>query len=398
MIETQTQTMQDVKHIIILTGEASGDVLGASLIPYIKAVFPNAKFSGIGAEEIKAVEPEFTSLFEMADLSVMGVAEVLPALPRILKRLKETKDYIIDQQPDLVITIDAPDFNHRVTRAVKPHCPKTKFVHYVAPSVWAWRPKRAKRIAKIYDGLLCLLPFEPAYFEQEGLTSLFVGHPAIERVGAPLSDDERRSQRMKYFEQGDESINIVSVLFGSRTGEIKRHSDIIIEAMAQIKDQTSNTKFFIPVFERFKQQIEIQLKSAGFDENDFYFVTTDQRYDLFKISDYAIAVSGTVGLELAIAKTPHCICYRFGWFTGLIAKMLIKTPYAHIANIVLKEPFIPEFLQDNCRSDLIASDALKALHQDRRSQLEFRSKVASLSTTLKNENLTHKLFRFLAKL
>lgn len=344
-------------HIVIIAGEASGDVLGADLIQALMSKYPDCRISGVGGENISAACPNFETIFDMNDIAVMGVAEVLPSLPVILKRLKQAKAYIKAQKPDMVITIDAPDFNFRVVRDVKDSCPNTKFIHYVAPTVWAWREGRAAKLAKLYDGLLCLLPFEPPYFEKYGLKAEYIGHPAYKEA-------------LSYFdkEKPQSANQTIAILFGSRKGEFKRHSAIIIEAMRKIVAEKPETKFLIPYVAHLKQPIEDALKP--YKEINYILVPAAQRYDAYYQSGKAIAVSGTVGLELALMGVPHVICYRFGWLTYQIAKRLVKTPYAHLANIVLKKPFIPELLQDDCTAVRISSETLKPASEDFKSNID----------------------------
>jgi lipid-A-disaccharide synthase len=336
-----TNNAKQPKHIVIIAGEASGDVLGADLLKTLQEQYPKASFSGVGGENIKKVCPSFHSIFNMNDIAVMGVAEILPSLPVILKRLKQAKNYIKEQQPDLVITIDAPDFNFRVVRAVKPYCTNTKFIHYVAPTVWAWREGRAAKLAKLYDGLLCLLPFEPLYFEKYGLKTQYIGHPALKEAKPYFEKEKPRDAE-----------NTIAILFGSRKSEFKRHSEIIIEAMRKIAAKRPETKFIIPYVEHLKEAIQNALNEHS--EIKYELVPAAQRYDAYHRSGYAIAVSGTVGLELALMGVPHLICYRFGWLTYQLAKRLVKTPYAHLANIVLNKPVIPELIQEKCTADEIA--------------------------------------------
>ncbi len=332
-------------HIYLIAGEASGDFLGAQLMKALKARNPNIQFSGVGGDLMKA--EGLQSLFPMNDLSVMGVAEVLPKLGLLLKRIKQTTDDIIQKQPDVVITIDAPDFCHRVIKRVKKRGRvSSKFIHYVAPTVWAWRPKRAAKIAKFLDGLICLFDFEPPYFEKEGLNAIAAGHPMME---SGLSESQALTV-------GAASSQKLGVFFGSRQGEIKRISPIILKAVENIIKDKPDIELIVPTLPHLKSQIEDLLK----DIKAPVHIMTDhaQKWSVFKACDAAIAVSGTVGLELAACDVPHVIAYKMNNLTAIIARRLIKTPYAHLANIIMGKEVVPEFIQDECLPDDISNEIL----------------------------------------
>lgn len=333
------------KHIYLIAGEASGDFLGAQLMKAFKAQNADIQFSGIGGDLMQA--EGLQSLFPMNDLSVMGVAEVLPKLRLLLKRIKQTTEDIIQKQPDVVITIDAPDFCHRVIKRVKKRgCVSSKFIHYVAPTVWAWRPKRAAKIAKFLDGLICLFNFEPPYFEKEGLNAISAGHPMMEsglQEARPLTIGAASSQKL-------------GVFFGSRQGEIKRISSVILEAVENIVQHNPDIELIVPTLPHLEQQIETLLK----DIKAPVHIMTDhaQKWSVFKACNAAIAVSGTVGLELAACDVPHVIAYKMNKLTAIIARRLIKTPYAHLANIIMGKEVVPEFIQDECLPDDISNEIL----------------------------------------
>ena len=341
------------KHIYLIAGEASGDFIGAQLMKAIKAQEPDTIFSGIGGPLMTA--QGLNSLFPMHDLSVMGIAEVLPRLMLLLKRIKQTTDNIINLQPSVVVTIDAPDFCHRVIKGVRKRVKKTsstspKFIHYVAPTVWAWRPKRAKKVAEFLDGLLCLFDFEPPYFEKEGLKAVAVGHPMMESgvinakeasIGAP--DTQK-----------------IGVFFGSRQGEIKRISSTLVEVMKKIEmEKGGKVEFIIPTLDHLKEPITHLVKEINIPTH--IIVNNDEKWPIFKSCDVALAVSGTVGLELAVANVPHIIGYKMNALTYQIAKHLIKTPYAHLTNIMMGHEVIPEFIQDDCNADDMAAELLTLL-------------------------------------
>jgi lipid-A-disaccharide synthase len=335
----------EAKHIYIIAGEASGDFLGAQLMLALKVKNTNIQFSGVGGALMKA--QGLCSIFPMTDLSVMGVAEILPRLGLLLKRIKQTADDIQNIKPNIVITIDAPDFCYRVIKKVKIKEGKhPKFIHYVAPTVWAWRPKRAEKIAKFLDGLICLFDFEPAYFEKEGLTSIAVGHPMME---SGLMEAEALTI-------GVASNQKLGVFFGSRQGEIKRVSPVILEAVKKIIADKPDIELVIPTLPHLEGQIKELTKNITSPVH--IFTDHTQKWPVFKACDAAIAVSGTVGLELAACDVPHVIAYKTSKLTAFILRKLIKTLYAHLANIMMGKEVVPEFIQEKCQSDDVANEVL----------------------------------------
>lgn len=338
------------KHIYIIAGEASGDFLGSQLMSALQKKEPNTLFSGIGGECMEA--QGLKSLFSMEELSLMGIVEILPNLKSLIGRINQTAADIIEKKPDIVLTIDSPDFSFRVHKKVRKALGKDapQLVHYVAPTVWAWRPKRAKKVAKFLDALICLFHFEPPYFEKEGLKAIAVGHPMMEsgiRDAKPLmSDDKIR----------------LGVFFGSRRGEVARLAPVLIEATREIIKVKPDIELIVPTLPYLKDDLTEHLK--GLPVKVRIITDKDNKWAVFKSCDAAIAVSGTVGLELAAANIPHLISYNMNKFTAIIVRMIIKTRFAHLANIILDKEVVPEFIQDNCKADVIAKEALKLLSDD----------------------------------
>lgn len=336
------------RHIYLIAGEASGDFLGAQLMKALKAKNASLTFSGVGGDLMEA--EGLKSLFPMTDLSVMGVAEILPRLGLLLKRICQTADDIILKKPDIVVTIDAPDFCHRVIKKVKMRTENApKFIHYVAPTVWAWRPKRAAKIAKFLDGLICLFDFEPPYFEAEGLRAIAAGHPMM----------ESGLQQAKPLAIGEIDAPKLGVFFGSRQGEIKLISPVILKAVQKIIADKPEIELVIPTLPHLKSQIEALTQNI---KNPVHIYTDHkQKWSVFKACDAAIAVSGTVGLELAACDVPHVIAYKMNNLTAKILRRLIKTKYAHLANIMAEKEIIPEFIQEECVPEDIANQVILIL-------------------------------------
>lgn len=351
----------DSRKIFLVAGEASGDLLGASLMEGLRAVEPGVRFCGVGGARME--EQGMQSLFPMEELSVMGVAEVLPRLRNILKRIDETARAVEREQPDAVVTIDSPDFCFRVIAKLKSRGVNAPCIHYVAPSVWAWRPGRAKKVAKFLDHLLALLPFEPPYFEKEGLGCTFVGHPVVESF-ADTGDGAAFRKRHGI----DAGRKLLCMLPGSRRSELAHLLPIFTVAAQLLKKKHPDLAVAVPTLPHLVPTLEQAFD--GIDIAPLVVTGVKERNDCFAAADVALAASGTVALELAMQGTPAVIGYRVSPLTGLIGRMLIKTPYASLVNIIEGREVTREFIQQNCTPeklytelDSLISDTARAAEQ-----------------------------------
>lgn len=359
-------------HIYIVAGEASGDALGASLMKALKSLHPDIKFSGVGGSQMAAEGMQ--SLFPMEDLSVMGVAEVLPRLFKILHRIRQTAKRILRSNPDAVVTIDSPDFCFRVVKKVKAKNKAIPCIHYVAPSVWAWRPGRAAKVAQFLDHILTLLPFEPPYFEKHGLASTFVGHPIVERL-SQRGDGMRF--RKKYGLNATQPV--LCMLPGSRMSELSRLLEKFCETADIVLRNRHDAVIAIPTLPHLKRHIEEFFKGRGI--NPVIVDDVADKFDCFAASHAAIAASGTVSLELALSDVPHIIAYKLSPFSAWLAKRLIKIPYVNLVNIILGRPSVPELLLEKCEPGPMSEELLKLMEQkdDRARQLtDFREVLIKL--------------------
>lgn len=335
--------------IYIIAGEASGDRLGGRLMQSLtQMVGAKIAFRGVGGAAMKG--HGLHTIFPMEDLSVMGLAEVLPRLPLILRRIQQTVSDVLDTKPDIVITIDAPDFSFRVAKALRQKGYKGKLVHYVAPTVWAWREERAKKVAALYDGILCLLPFEPGYFTREGMQAAFVGHSVLEE-GWDHTDPS--GVRLHYDVPANKKV--LGLFFGSRVGELNRVGPVLRDAAVRLAQRHSDMHIIsvtLPHVEKLACNLlqDMPCKAAVISD-------PNHKFHAFAAMDVAIATSGTVGLELAVAGVPHIIGYKFNSLTYALAKPRVKTKYAHLANILLDYPLVPEFIQKNCTAEKLAQAA-----------------------------------------
>jgi lipid-A-disaccharide synthase len=323
------------KKIFVIAGEASGDALGANLMRALKAQSKEPiEFRGIGGPKMEA--EGLDSLLPMEDLCVMGIWEVIWQLPRLINIVKGLVSEIEDYNPDAVVTIDLPDLNFQVaSRVAKSNKTNPKLIHYVAPSVWAWRPKRADRIANFLDGVMCLLPFEPKYFLK--LRADYVGHPIIEIAHEGDGDKFREARGIP------KDVKTLGVFFGSRTAEVKANRDVLKGVASLVHEIHPNLHLIVPTLPGLEYEV---LKICDELEMPSQTVTDiDAKWDAFAACDVAVAVSGTVGLELAFAKVPHVIVYKTHPMTWAVMKALVKSQYAHLVNIVLGRPVIPEYLQ-----------------------------------------------------
>jgi lipid-A-disaccharide synthase len=332
--------------VYFVTGEPSGDLLASSLMKALMDKAPDVKFYGVGGETMKSYG--FESLFNMADLTVMGFFEVVPKLPLILKRLKQTVADIEKVAPDIIITIDSWGFVSELLSRLKKKNISIPKLHYVAPQVWAWKKGRAKNVAKLTDRLMTLLPHEPQYFEKYGLKCDFVGHPVVENKIDEIDADDFRT---KY--NIPTNACILSVLPGSRSSEVKRLIPVFMEATEILATKIDNLFVVIPTVET----VIVEVRKAFVNSDIPYCVITgrDERYAAFKQSIAAIAASGTVSLELASCKTPHIVAYKFNSLTNFLADIFVNVKYANLINLLCNREIIPEFMLYECNADLIAN-------------------------------------------
>ena len=339
-----------IKKIFIVTGESSGDLLGSKLMRELKNSNLPIEFCGVGGHQMK--DCGFESIFPIEDLSVMGFLEVVPHIPKLLKRINQVVEKIQEFQPDILITIDAPDFCFRVLKKLKktPQFTKIKKVHLIAPSVWAYREGRAQKIAKLYDLLLAILPFEPPYFEKYGLKSVFIGHPLIDDAPDFSKKSEINFEFRKFYKIADDD-KLILVTPGSRVGEVKRIFPEFIEGVNLLKNKFPNIKIVIPIVKKTKNIVEELAKKIGVE----YFLIEQQNYKKMALysCDFALAKSGTNAIEISLHKIPLIIAYKINFLTHFIAKRMIKIKYANLLNLIVNREIIPELLQEKCNANLI---------------------------------------------
>ncbi|WP_319547129.1 lipid-A-disaccharide synthase [Ruegeria conchae] len=339
--------------VFLVAGEPSGDRLGAALMEGLKTLSPEVQFDGVGGPLMQA--QGLSSRFPMSELSVMGLVEVLPKFFHLKRRIAETAQAVLDTQPDVLITIDSPDFSLRVAKLVKASS-SIRTVHYVAPSVWAWRPGRADKMAKVIDHVLALLPFEPPYMERAGMECDFVGHPV---VNEPIASEQDIKKFRVDHDVGDAPI--VLALPGSRRGEVERLAPIFGAALQEFLTDRPDTRVVVPTVAHMVDVVAEQVQDWPGHPIvvDPRKLPSDhaqvQKRAAFASADLALAASGTVSLELAAQSTPMVIAYNLNWLTKLIAKRMVKLDTVTLVNLVSDTRAVPECLLDDCQPLKIAA-------------------------------------------
>lgn len=339
--------------IFFIVGEPSGDLLGGRLIAALKQqAGEGLRLSGVGGPRM--VEQGFSSLFPMSDLTLFGLAELLPKIPLILRRLRETEAAIHAEKPDLVVTIDAPDFCFRIAKKFVGS--GIRFVHYVAPTVWAWRPDRAKKIQPWYKHLLALFPFEPPYFERVGLPCSFVGHPLVE-----AGIDAASAERFRQTYQVSDAQELLIVLPGSRRSELASLLPIFAEVVGNILKNQPNMRVVIPTLPHLVERLRAETKN--WSHKPIFTTSDSDKYDAFKAGKVAVAASGTIALELALAGLPAVIAYKVHPLTYALYHRLITVKYVNLVNILANRLIVPEYLQANCTAQQISEGVLTMLNK-----------------------------------
>ena len=349
-------------HIFLVAGEESGDRLGASLIAALKRRCPSARFSAVGGAHIAGEGAQ--SLFPLGDLAIVGFAGIAASLPKILRRIRETADAVVAARPDVLVIIDSPEFTHRVAKRVRNVAPEIPIVDYVCPSVWAWRSGRARAMRIYVDHVLALLPFEPAAMQRlGGPPCTFVGHPLGERVASLRPNAEEARRRLS-------EPPLLLVLPGSRAGEICRMAQVFGDAVAKVADRVGALEVVVPAVPRLA---EIVCAAVASWRVPVRVVSEPHEKDAaFRNARAALSKSGTSTLELAVAGVPMVAAYKVSLLEELIGRMFIRVPSYILANLVLGENVVPEFLQHHCTPEKLAGALLPLLGDtpERRSQLE----------------------------
>ncbi len=340
-------------NLMLVCGEPSGDLLGAQLMTGLKAVTGgNVHFTGVGGSAMAALG--LRSLYSLDATAVMGLREVVPAIPAILARVRTASEFALETRPDAIVLIDSPDFTHRIARRIKELDASLRTINYVAPQVWASRAYRAKKMAKYFDLVLALLPFEVPFFDKYGLKAEFVGHPVIERQARMTGGDELR-RKLGIAPDAP----LLCALPGSRRNEIRFILPAFRDAAAALAKQVPALVCVLPTVPHVAERV----RQAAVDWPTPLHVldSEDEKYSAFDAADAAIAASGTVTTELALSRTPMVVVYKMGWVTYVLTKPLFRLKYFTLVNLLLDRSVAPELLQGGATGKTIAEAVLPLL-------------------------------------
>jgi len=369
------RTTTDVaRKIFLIATEESGDRLGANLMKVLRQRLGGAvRFEGVGGQQM--AREGLASLFPIEELSIMGLAAVVKQLPKILRLIRETAEAVTAASPDILVIIDSPDFTHRVARRVRARDPSIPIVDYVSPSVWAWRPGRARAMLGYVDHVLALLPFEPEEYRRlRGPPCSYVGHPLTGQVGVlrPGVDEQKRR---------DQQPPVLLVLPGSRRSEIRHHMPVFGETLGRLQAEGMPFELVLPTMPHLLEAVREGIKSWPVQPR--IVIGEQEKRAAFRIARAALAKSGTVTLELALAGVPMVTAYRTGAIEAWVLLRAIKVKSVILANLVVGENVIPEFLQRDCSPEKL-SQALRDVLNDspsRRRQLDAFAGIDKIMST-----------------
>ena len=333
--------------IAIVAGEVSGDILGAGLIRELKAIYPDAKFIGIAGQQMLREGCE--SLVDMEEIAVMGLVEILKHLPRLLKIRRHIVHYFSQHKPDIFIGIDAPEFNLYVEDKLKAQGIKT--IHYVSPSVWAWRQNRIHKIARATDMVLAFLPFEKAFYDKFNVPCRFIGHTMADAI--PLHPDRSAACQALHL---DEDQRYVAILVGSRGAEVEMLTEPFLKTALILKAKYPDLKFLVPLInqKRRSQFEQIRAQIAPHFSADTLILLDGNARQAMTVAEATLLASGTAALECMLCKSPMVVGYKMKPLTYWLAKRLVKTPYVSLPNLLANEMLVPEMLQDDCTPEKLA--------------------------------------------
>jgi lipid-A-disaccharide synthase len=362
------------RKIFLIATEESGDRLGSSLMKVLRQRLGGAvQFEGVGGQSM--AREGLASLFPIEDLSIMGLAAVVKQLPMILRRIRETAGAVTQASPDILVIIDSPDFTHRVARRVRARDPSIPIIDYVSPSVWAWRPGRARAMLSYVDHVLALLPFEPEEYRRlRGPPCSYVGHPLIEQIGSlrPGADEQTRR---------DAQPPVLLVLPGSRRSEINHHMAVFGETLGLLRAQDVPFELILPTMPHLQDAVAEGVKSWPVQPR--IVVGEKEKKAAFRIAHAALAKSGTATLELALAGVPMVAAYKAGAIEAWIMRRMIRLNSVILANLVIGENVVPEFIQQDCMPEKLLPPLREILEDSPARQLQVKAfaKIDAIMST-----------------
>jgi lipid-A-disaccharide synthase len=336
--------------LMLVCGEPSGDALGAELMQGLRALGGDTiRIVGVGGEAMTALG--LNSLFPLDATAVMGLREVVPRIPEILRRVRIASDYALATKPDALVCIDSPDFTHRIARRVKRSNPSIPTVNYVAPQVWASRQYRANAMARYFDLVLALFPFEVSFFEGRGLHAAFVGHPVIERAARMHGGDDLRVRLGIGFDAP-----LLAVLPGSRMSEVTLLLPVFREAIAKLSAALPGLVCVLPTVPNVAEKVRALTENWPVPLH--LLDGAADKFASFDAADVALAATGTVTTEVALSGTPMVTAYKLGWLTYALARPFISVKFATLVNILLDREAVPEFIQNRCTPEALSKALL----------------------------------------
>lgn len=345
---------QEAPHIMMVAGEPSGDALGAELITALRTLTEGrVKITGMGGDAMEA--QGLKSLFPISDTSVMGYSEIVPAIPRILRRVRDVADFAVETRPDVVVLIDSPGFTHRVARRIARLAPDLRLVKFVAPQVWASRPGRAAKLAEIVDCVLTIFPFEAPWFEREGLPAQFVGYSVVERA-----DQMRGGAVFRTRHAIPADTPVLLLLPGSRRTEIRMMMPLLRACAHRMRRRIPGLHVVIPVVPHVREVVEAAMEGWSMP---IHVVGQEEKFASFDAANAALAVSGTVTTELALARVPMVVIYQMSWLTEQIAKRIVNVEFITMINLVAGVGVVPEFIQRSATVDSISDELMPLLSE-----------------------------------
>ena len=364
-----------MKKIFILTGEPSGDKLASKVVSKLKQNHKDIDFLSVGGFNLNSIG--IKSIYELKDITYIGFTSVILNIFKIKKKISETVSKIIEFNPDILLSVDSPDFTLRVVKKVKEINPKIKTIHYVAPQVWAWREGRIKKFKKFLDHVLLLFKFEKKYFDKENIRSTFVGHPLLENNVNNNIDLSNLFNTDK---------KLISLFAGSRYSEISILLPILLDFIKLMNDKFKEYHFVFHATDQYKKLIKDKIIKSNLENID---VVSDEniKSQILSISKFAVAKSGTISLEICNLKVPSIIIYKMNFLNFVIVKFLVKTKYANIINIINQKEIIPELIQNECNAKEIFRSVIyllknpelmqKQINQVNNTLNDIRSKTSS---------------------
>jgi len=352
LLELDSTDNKMIKHIGIIAGEDSGDILGAGLVTELKKQYPNAVFEGIAGPLMQ--QAGVNSLFPMERLSVMGLVEILGRYFELRKIQKSIISHFIKNPPDVFIGIDAPDFNLAIEKTLKQHNIKT--VHYVSPSVWAWRQERVKKIKLSTDLMLCLFPFEKKFYDEAGVAAIFVGHPLADSI-AENSDKGAARKKLGIREDGE----YIAILPGSRANEIRYLTETFINAARWCAERRPNLTFLVPLINS-KRRTQFEAILGEIEQLPNIVIIDGKSHTTLAAADAVLLASGTAALEALLVKRPMVVAYKLAALTYRVYKYLSRTKYYSLPNILSGSELVPELIQDDATPEHIGYELLRYLN------------------------------------